>query len=82
MFNLGAEHKFNRLEINYDAAYSQSHSILDTGEHGNRPGGGSFTQSVRSVGWTVDRSTSEDYPIWKETTGPDVSSPLVYTPGP
>lgn len=80
-FNLGAEHKFDRLEIDYNAAYSESRSVLNTGEHGDRAGGGSFTQNMRSVGWTVDRSQSEDYPVWKQTGGLSITNPANYIPG-
>jgi TonB-dependent receptor len=80
-FNFGAEHKFDRLEINYGASYSLSHSVLNTGEHGGREGGGSVSMNVRNVGWSVDRSRSEDYPTWVQTEGPDVSNPNVYIPG-
>lgn len=80
-FSLGAEHKFDRLELAYNAAYSRSHSVLNTGEHGDREGGGSFTQNVRNVGWAVDRGASEHYPTWWQTEGPDVSNPAVYIPG-
>jgi TonB-dependent receptor len=79
-FNLGAKHKFGRLQVNYDGAYSLSHALFDTGEHGNRPGGAAFTESVRSVGWTIDRGVSEEYPRWTQTEGPNISDPSVYTP--
>ena len=80
LFNLGAEHKYDRLELEYKAAYSQSHSILNTGEGGSRDGGGSFSMFVRGIGWAVDRSDSQHYPTWVQKSGPDVSDPLVYTP--
>ena len=79
-FNAGARHKFDRLEINYDAAYSRSHSILNTGEHGNRGGGGTFTASARGIGWTIDRGVSEEYPLWTQTEGPSISDPGIYIP--
>lgn len=80
-FNASAKHQFDRLTINYNAAYSQSHSTLNTGEHGDRAGGGNFTAEVRGIGWTVDRSASEEYPSWTQTAGSDISDPYVYTPG-
>ncbi len=79
-FNVGAKHKFDRLDLNYDAAFSRSDSILNTGEHGNRGGGGTFTASVRSVGWTIDRGVSEEYPRWTQTEGADISDPRLYVP--
>jgi TonB-dependent receptor len=80
-FNLGARHKFDRIQINYDAAYSQSHSILDTGEHGNRVGGGTLNTTITGIGWSVDRGDSETRPTWTMTDGRDISNPLNYTPG-
>ena len=79
--NAGARHRLDRLELNYDAAYSRSRTALNTGEHGGGDGGGNFTASVRNVGWTIDRGASEDYPRWTQTEGPDISNPAVYTPG-
>jgi TonB-dependent receptor len=80
-FNAGAKQKFGALQLNYDGAYSRSHSLFNTGEHGDRGGGATFTQSVRSVGWTIDRGASEEYPRWTQTEGPNISDPNVYTPG-
>ena len=80
-FNAGAKHRFDRLEVNYDAAYSRSHTLMNTGEHWGSGGGGAFTASVRSVGWTIDRSASEEYPKWTQTEGADISNPGVYIPG-
>ena len=79
-FNAGAKHRFGALQLNYDGAYSRSHSLFDTGEHGARGGGGTFTQSVRSIGWTIDRGASEEYPRWTQTEGANISDPNVYTP--
>jgi TonB-dependent receptor len=79
-FNAGAKHRFGALAVNYDGAYSRSHSMFNTGEHGKRGGGGTFTQSVRSIGWTIDRGASEEYPRWTQTEGADISDPKVYTP--
>lgn len=77
----GAKHQMERIELNYDVAYSQSHSLMNTGERGSRQGGGNFTMDVRGVGWTIDRGASEDYPTWAQTEGPDISNASVYTPG-
>ena len=79
-FNAGAKHKLDRFEVNYDAAFSRSNSILNTGEHGKRGGGGTFTASVRGIGWTIDRGGSEEYPLWTQTEGPDISDPRIYIP--
>lgn len=79
--NAGAKHKFDRLEINYDAAMSRSHSLMDTGEHGNRPGGGNIVMTLKNVGWTIDRGVSEEYPRFTQTEGPSISDPTQYTPG-
>ena len=78
--NAGAKHKFGALQLNYDGAYSLSHSLFNTGEHGKRGGGGTFTTSVRSIGWTIDRGASEEYPRWQQTEGANISDPNVYTP--
>ncbi|MCR6630384.1 MAG: TonB-dependent receptor plug domain-containing protein [Magnetospirillum sp.] len=81
MYNLGAKHKFDRFELDYSGAYSTSSSVLNTGEHGDREGGGNFTQTVRSIGWTVDRSDSEHYPVFNQVSGVNLSDPNVYIPG-
>jgi iron complex outermembrane recepter protein len=79
LLNFGADHKFDRLQLDYNAAYSRSHSVLDTGEGGGREGGGNFALFLRNIGWTVDRSASEHYPVWTQTAGPSVSDARNYT---
>ena len=44
-FDFGLDHIFERGAIDYGAAFSQSHSVLDTGEHGDCAGGGSFERA-------------------------------------
>ncbi len=77
--NAGGRHVFNRAELTYSAAHSQSKSILDTGENGGREGG-DLDMELRGIGWTVDRGASEEYPTWTQTEGPDISNPAFYTP--
>ncbi len=79
-FSGSAKHKRDRLDLSANAAFSRSHSLLDSGEHGNRAGGGDFEMELRNLGWTIDRGVSEEYPRWIQTEGPDISNAALYVP--
>ncbi|MBI4623369.1 MAG: TonB-dependent receptor, partial [Verrucomicrobia bacterium] len=73
-FDLGAEHDFNRLQVDYNATYSQTHNNLGVGK------GGTFTNRVAGVGWILDRTQSDLYPAFIQTAGPDITNPANYRP--
>lgn len=73
--NLGAEHKYDRLMIDYTGAYSWNRFNRSTGNSG-----GNLVSGVANIGWTVDRSASDLYPRFVQTGGPDVTNPANYRP--
>jgi TonB-dependent receptor len=72
--DLAAEHDLGRLQIDWDANYSQTHSNLGVG------GGGTLTNRVSGIGWILDRTQSDLYPRFIQTAGPDITNPANYRP--
>ena len=72
--DFGGEHKLDRLSLDYNAVYSQTHNNLGVG------GGGTFTHRVAGVGWILDRAQSDLYPRFTQTAGPDITNPANYRP--
>ncbi|MEO6246126.1 MAG: TonB-dependent receptor, partial [Opitutaceae bacterium] len=72
--NFEGEHKFDRLSLDYTVNGSSQHSHLGVG------GGGSFTNRITGIGWTLDRTKSDLYPSFIQTAGPDITDPLNYRP--
>jgi TonB-dependent receptor len=73
-FDLGAEHNLPRLLLDCNAAYSQTHNNLGVGQ------GGTLTNRITGVGWTLDRTASDLYPRFLQTAGPDITDPANYRP--
>ncbi|MDO8543874.1 MAG: TonB-dependent receptor [Opitutaceae bacterium] len=73
--SLGAEHKYDRLTIDYTGAYSWNRWNRSTGKSG-----GNLVSSVSNVGWIVDRSESDLYPRFVQTGGLDVTNPANFRP--
>ena len=73
-FDFGGEHNLDRLFIDYDANYSQTHNNLGVGN------GGTLTNRVAGVGWILDRTESDLYPKFIQTAGPDITNPANYRP--
>lgn len=78
--NAGGVHEFDRLKIDYDAAYSHSKPLLQSSYRGN-PGGGIFTMDTRSVGWVFDKSQSATEPSFRTTGAVDIHNPSSYSNG-
>ena len=78
--NAGGVHEFDRLKIDYDAAYSHSKPLLQSSYRGNE-GGGIFTMDVRSVGWVFDKSRSAKEPSFTTTSTVDIHNPAAYGRG-
>ena len=68
------EHELHRLSLDYTADYSQTHNNLGVG------GGGTFTNRISGIGWTLDRTASDLYPSFVQTAGPDLTNPANYRP--
>jgi len=72
--DVGAEHTFGPLELDYNAVMS-----LDS-INGGGGDGGVLVNRVTNVGWTLDRTQSDLYPRFTQTGGVDISNPASYRP--
>jgi len=78
--DVGAEHQFGRLKIDYAANYN--HSNVERGNaRGKEAPGGQFTASVTGVGWRIDRSASVLNPTFTQTAGPSIYDGASYSGG-
>jgi TonB-dependent receptor len=71
---LGAEHDYGRLRIDYNAAAALT-SVNDT-----QGIAGSLTMRLSGAGWIVDRSQSDMFPQFLPNGGPDFTNPDNYRP--
>jgi hypothetical protein len=68
-------HRFDRLQIDYGASWSESRTYYDNHDSGRKYDGspkGTISASLANVGWKVDRSRSREWPTITQTTGPDI----------
>lgn len=72
--DLGAEHEIGRMEIDYNAIYSQAHINTSNGH------GAILINRLTGVGWMLDRTQSDLYPRFIQTEGPDFTNPANYRP--
>lgn len=77
--NAGGVHDFDRLKIDYDAAYSHSKPLLQSSYRGGNAGGGVFTMDTRNVGWILDKSQSAVEPSFNTTGAVDIHDPAAYS---
>ena len=66
--DLGAEHDWNRVHLDYSGMFSFTHI-----NNGGGNDGGQFTMRVNNLGWILDRTQSDLYPKFTQTGGPDIS---------
>ena len=72
--DLGAEHLFDRLQIDYNARYSRAH--INPGSSN----GGVLINRLANVGWRLDLTGNERHPSFVQTAGPDLTNPANYRP--
>ena len=72
--DLAGEHALGALQVDWDANYSRTHSNLGVGN------GGTLTNRIAGIGWTLDRTQSDLYPRFIQTAGPDITNPANYRP--
>ncbi|MBI4626998.1 MAG: TonB-dependent receptor [Verrucomicrobia bacterium] len=73
-FDLGAEHEFGPLQLDYNAVRSIDRIRSGGGD------GGVLVNRVTGVGWILDRTQSDLYPRFIQTAGPDIGNPASYRP--
>ncbi len=74
-FDVGAEHEFGPLTVDYNAIYTQTNI---NGGGGGR--GGVLINRITAVGWILDRTDSDLYPRFVQTEGADFTDPNNYRP--
>lgn len=72
---LEVEHKFGPLELDYAAVVS-----IDRINSGGGDGGVLVNRNIAPVGWILDRTQSDLYPRFIQTSGPDLSKAASYKP--
>jgi iron complex outermembrane receptor protein len=72
--DLGGEHQFGPLQLDYNGIVSLDHINGGSGD------GGDLTMRATGIGWTLDRSQSDVYPRFAQTGGPSLSNPASYRP--
>jgi TonB-dependent receptor len=72
--DFGGEHKFDRLQLDYNAVFSRTHINNGTGN------AGSLTNRITNVGWILDRTDSDRFPRFIQTEGPSFANPANYRP--
>ncbi len=68
------DHDFGPFKIDYSARYARNN--LNNGQ-GN---GGDLTNRITNIGWILDRSKSDLYPSFVQTSGPDFRDPNNWRP--
>ena len=72
--DLGAEHRFGPLELDYNGVVSLDGISSGSGD------GGDLTIQATGVGWILDRTRSDLYPRFIQAGGPDLASAASYRP--
>lgn len=72
--DLGAEHMYDRLQIDYNLRYSRAH--INPGSSN----GGELLTRLSNIGWRLDLSANERHPAFTQTAGLDMRDPASYVP--
>jgi iron complex outermembrane receptor protein len=73
--DLGVEQTFGRLQLDYNALYTQTNI---NGGGGGR--GGILVNRLTGAGWIIDRTQSDLHPRFTQNGGPDFTDPNNYRP--
>ncbi len=73
--DVGVEQTFGRLQLDYNAVYTQTNI---NGGSGGR--GGVLINRLTGAGWILDRTESDLFPRFLRNGGPDFSDPSNYRP--
>jgi TonB-dependent receptor len=75
----GGEHRFGRWQLDY--ALGNSRSERNTGAYRQHSVRRNWTASVTNIGWILDKTRSEEFPDFIQTSGPSIFDPRNYTNG-
>ena len=80
--SFAGDHTWGPVKLDYNTGYSRNN--LKTGQtNGGGMAGGQYglTQRISNIGWTIKHSDSSNpYPIFTQTAGPDIANPDNYRP--
>ncbi|MBL9212089.1 MAG: TonB-dependent receptor [Opitutaceae bacterium] len=76
---LGGEHRLGRWQIDY--ALGNSRSERNTGAYRQHSVRRNWTATVTNIGWVLDKSASEEFPVFTQTSGPSIYDPRNYAGG-
>lgn len=72
----GGEHRFGPWRLDYTVSYSRSER--NTGAYRQHSVRRNWTATVSGVGWILDKSGSEEFPTFTQTSGPSIYDPRSY----
>jgi TonB-dependent receptor len=75
----GGEHRLGRWRIDY--ALNNSRSERNTGAYRNHAVRRNWTATVSNIGWILDKTGGEEFPVFTQTGGPSIYDPRNYTGG-
>ncbi|MBI5691329.1 MAG: TonB-dependent receptor [Verrucomicrobia bacterium] len=75
----GGEHRFGPWRLDY--TLSNSRSERNTGAYRQHSVRRNWTASVTNVGWILDKTASEEFPTFTQTSGPSILDPRNYASG-
>ncbi|MGH7945075.1 MAG: TonB-dependent receptor [Opitutaceae bacterium] len=73
-FDVGAEHEFHRLQIDYTAGIAQTNTNSGQGT------AGTLTMRINNVGWILDRTQDNLHPKFTQAGGNDFTDPAKWRP--
>lgn len=75
----GGEHRLGPWQLDY--TLSNSRGERNTGAYRNHSVRRNFTATVSNVGWILDKTGSEEFPVFTQTAGPSIYDASNYTGG-
>jgi TonB-dependent receptor len=72
--DFGGEHEYGALQLDYHAGIGRNNLVRGNGT------GAYLTNRISNIGWILDRTQSDLYPRFIQTSGPDFTNPANYRP--
>jgi TonB-dependent receptor len=80
LLNIGGKSDFDRWKFDYDLSYNYSHPNIGDGRNSDTSGG-IFTMNITNLGWVLDKSKSQLYPSFTQTSGSPIDKIASYKSG-
>ena len=75
--DFGGEHNYGPLEIDYNVGYSRNHQASGTLPNGGQT---ALTNRISNIGWIIDRTYSDTFPLFVQTAGASITDYNNYRP--